>query len=173
LSGILLVLAGCVTSAGGGTPASETVRVTGAGGAMTAEIHPTDLLRGGDVAVPLDQTWAVMPAVYDSLGLPVGSLDASTHTIDSPTVRVRRQLKGTALSKYLNCGNTQGGRSADSYEIRLSVRTTLTSTGDGTTVMTNVAAEGRPITISAEYTRCTSTGHLETRVVELTNQLAR
>jgi hypothetical protein len=140
---------------------------------MTAEIHPTDQLRGGDVGVPIDRAWSVMHAVYDSLHLPVATENASTHTVDSPTLRVRRVLGDTPLSKYLNCGDTQGGRSADSYEIRLAVTTTLTDKNGSTSILTNVAAEGRPITISADYARCTSTGNLEKRVVELATTLAR
>jgi hypothetical protein len=172
LSAILITLAACATANGPVPSGTETVRVSGAGGAMTAEIHPSDALRGGDVAVPLDRAWAVMRAVYDSLHLPVAAFDPSSRTIESPMLRVRRRLGDTPLSKYLNCGDTQGGQSADSYEIQLLVRTTLHTHQDTTSILTNVSAEGRPITLSGDYTRCISTGNLENRVLVLTTLLA-
>ena len=172
LPGLLMTLTACATSTGNPS-GSETVRVAGAAGGMTAEIHPTDQLRGGDVGIPIDRVWAVMRAVYDSLQLPVASADTPNHTIDSPNLRVRRRLGDTPLSKYLNCGNTQGAQSADTYEIRLAVRTTLSTHGGATSVMTNVAAEGRPVTISADYTRCTSTGNLENKILTLASLLVR
>jgi hypothetical protein len=172
LSSILLTLAACATSTAGSS-ASETVRVIGAGGAMTAEIHPSDQLVGGDVSAPIDRAWAVVGAVYDSLHLPVASVDGATHTVASPTLRLRRRLGDTPLSRYLNCGNTQGGQSADAYEVQLSVRTILRSHDGATTISTSMNAEGRPITLSGDYTRCTTTGNLEKKVVALVGTLAR
>lgn len=173
LSAVLLASGACVTANPAGSPAAETIRVTGAGGGMTAEIHPSDQVHGGDIHVPLDHAWAAVRAVYDSLNLPVARLDAASHIIESPTLRLRRRLGETPLNRYLRCGDTQGGQSVDSYEIQLSVRTTMTNHDGGTTIMTSVNAEGRPITIAADYMRCTSTGALENRVVTLTNTLAR
>jgi len=68
-----------------------------------------------------------------------------------------------------------GGPSADAYEIQLSVITTAVPAEQGTTnLMTLVEAQGRPVTIAAEYMRCTSTGLLETRILGLvTAQLHR
>jgi hypothetical protein len=173
LSVILLSLASCATSTAG-TSGSETVRVIGAGGAMTAEIHPTDESRGGEIAIPVDRAWAAMRAVYDSLRLPVATVDPTTHMIESPTLRLRRRLGDTPLSRYLRCGNTQVAPSADTYEVQLLVRTTLRANDAGTTaILTLVNAEARPVTISADYARCASTGKLEARIVELTGALVR
>lgn len=168
----------CVTSSGAaGSPAtSETVRVGGgAGGTMTAEIHPTVNAIGAVIPFTIDRTWGAVRTAYDSLSLPVAAFDAATHTITSPTLRLRRRLGETALSKYINCGNTQGGQSADSYEIQLTAQTVLQAADARTTrVLSTVSAQGRPITLAGEYTRCTSTGNLERRVAELVNtQLSR
>ena len=173
-----LSLIACVTSNGvvGSPTTSETVRVGGgAGGTMTAEIHPTVNAIGGVVPFTMDRAWGAVRTAYDSLSLPVATLDPATHTIASPTLRLRRRLGETALSKYINCGNTQGGQSADSYEIQLAIQTVLQAADAGTTrVLSTVTAEGRPITLAGEYTHCTSTGNLERRVAELVNaQLSR
>ena len=173
LSVILFAVVSCATSTAA-TSGSETVRVIGAGGAMTAEIHPNDELHGGDVAMPIDRAWAAVRLAYDSLHLPVATYDAATHTIESPTQRLRRRLGDTPLSRYLNCGNAQGVSGADTYEVQLAVRTTLRPADNGaTSVLSSVSAEARPITISGDYSRCSTTGKLEARVVELTNLLVR
>jgi len=160
----------CATANGpAGSTASETVRVGGgAGGTMTAEIHPTVNAIGGNVPFTMDRTFGALHATYDSLSLPVATLDPATHTIASPTLRLRRRLGETALSKYINCGNTQGGQSADSYEIQLTVQTVLQAVDAGTTrVLSTVSAQGRPITLAGEYTHCASTGNLERRIADL------
>jgi hypothetical protein len=170
---LLSATASCATSRAA-SATSETVRVTGAGGAMTTEIHPSDQARGGDVPAPIDRTWIALRAVYDSLHLPVATYDAATHTIESATLRLRRRLGDTPLSRYLNCGNAQGGTGADTYEVRLLVRTTLRAADSGgTSVLSFVNADARPITIAGDYARCSATGKLEERVVELTTMLAR
>ena len=149
--------------------ASETVRVGGgAGGTMTAEIHPTITAIGAVVPFTMDRAWPAVRSAYDSLSLPVATSDPATHTLATAILRLRRRLGETSLSKYINCGNTQGGQSADSYEIQLSVQTVLQAADAGTTrVLSTVTAEGRPITLSGEYTRCTSTGNLERAVAAI------
>jgi hypothetical protein len=170
---LLLTAVSCATSTGG-TPASETVRVTGAGVAMTAEIHPGDQVHGSDVSLPIDRAWVVVRAVYDSLHLPIAKYDVATHTIESPTVRLRRRLGDAPLSRYINCGDAQGVPGADSYEVQLAVRTTLRALeSGGTSVLSLVNADARPITISGDYARCSTTGKLEARVVALTDTLGR
>ncbi len=174
-------LAGCATS--GATPATsgsgttsgmETVRVAGAGGGMVTEIHTNN--DGMAVSVPgsMERAWAAVRYAYDSLSLPVATFDPATRTIASPTLRVRRRLGETNLSRYVNCGNVNGGN-ADSYEVQLMVQTKLKAVDAGTTsVLTTVFAEGRPITLSGEYSRCTTTSALERRLVDLVNaQLTR
>ena len=153
----------------GSPTVSETVRVgSGAGGSMTAEIHPTVNAIGATVPFSMDRTWTAVRSAYDSLALPVATFDAATHTVATTTLRLRRRLGETSLSKFINCGNTQGGQSADSYEVQLSVQTVLQAADAGTTrVLSTVTAEGRPITLSGEYTRCTSTGNLERAVAAI------
>jgi hypothetical protein len=73
------------------------------------------------------------------------------------------------LVRLIDCGTTQGGPSADSYDIRLSVLTQVSPAeggGGGSTIVTTVDAMGRPVAFSGEYVRCTSTGSLETRIAD-------
>jgi hypothetical protein len=169
-----LALAGCATSnaATGTTNSRESVRVAGGSGlgAMSVETHTTSTAVGGKVGFPVDRVWAPLRAAYDSLAIPVTTANVATGTMGSASLRVRRRIGDVAASKYLNCGNVQGGPSADSYEIQLSVMTTVVPAEQGTTnVSTLVEAQGRPMTVASEYMRCTSTGLIESRIVELIN----
>src|ERR1043166_2492104 len=163
-------LIACATANAPATSSSspETIRVAGPSGMMTTELHPTKDAIGGVVPFTVARAWTAVRVAYDSVALPVATFDPATRTIASPNLRLRRRLGETALSKYINCGNVQGGQSADSYEIHLIYQTILQPGDAGTTrVLTTVNAEGRPITLAGEYTRCTSTGTLERRVVAL------
>jgi hypothetical protein len=162
---------------GPGTIPVETVRIQpGSGSGMTMSTIPNVPSHAATVAYPLDRVWGAVRAAYDSVSVPVAIMETSTGTIGNGNLRVRRRLGTTMLSRYINCGSTQGGPSADTYEVQLSVSTTVRpgTTAGTTTVTTSVEARGRPITISSEYTICTSTGALEARIVELVKgQLSR
>lgn len=72
------------------------------------------------------------------------------------------------LSKYLDCGTAQQGLSADSYDVNLSVMTQLQAEPTGATkVITTVAAMAKPVMLSGEYSRCSSTGEIELQVHKL------
>jgi len=116
----------------------------------------------------LDRVWGALRVAYDSAAVPVSTFDATSHTIGNSALRVRRRLGEVALSKYINCGNTQGGNGADTYEVVFSIVTRAVPAESGTTRLTTVIdAQGRPITLGGEFTRCTSTGVLEKRLAQL------
>ena len=172
-------LVGCASSGttSGSSSSQETVRISGGVGlpTMTVDTHPTSASAPIVVGFALDKAWGALRVAFDSVAIPAAIVDAGTHTISSAPLRVRRRLGDVAMSKYINCGNTQGGNSADSYEIILSVSThAQASESRTTTLVTSVEAQGRPITLAGEYTHCTSTGGLETRIAQLvTAQLNR
>jgi hypothetical protein len=87
-------------------------------------------------------------------------------------MKAHKQLGSTPLSKFIDCGNTQGFPSADTYEVQLLVRTQLEGQADGTTVVaTMVEAVGRPMMVAGEYTRCSSKGALEDRIADALKRL--
>jgi hypothetical protein len=155
----------------------ETIRISGGAGlpTTTVDTHPTNESAVIAVGFPLDRVWGALRTAYDSLAIPVSSVDASTRTIGNASMRIRRRLGNVAMSKYVNCGNVQGGPSADSYELVLSVVTRVEPAEPGMSrLLTSVDAMARPVTIAAEYSRCTSTGGIEKRIAELvTAQLNR
>jgi hypothetical protein len=163
-------LAACASGGAGapGSPSMETVRVASGNAMMTTTLHPTINANGSTLAFPLDRTWAALRLVFDSLQIPVATMDAASHIIGNPEMKLRRRLGDVSLSQYINCGNTQGAPSAETYDIRMSVLTQAVSQSPGSTsVLTMVEARGKPITMSGEYTLCSSTGLLERRLVDL------
>lgn len=167
----LALSAACASGGGGvggqndqsihvGTGASGMLRVRGEG-ARTASL-----------AYPLERVWRVLPSVFDSLGIALTDLDPATHILGNSGMKVHTSLGGVALTKYLDCGSAQGYQSAETYDIQMSIKSGVESTGDGgSTVATMIEAAGRPMAFAGEYVRCTSKGELENAIVARVKQL--
>jgi hypothetical protein len=167
---IALIVVGVTGCASGGGAASQqgeqTVHVAGSGGGFL-RVRGGDGARSATLAMPLARAWVALPAVFDSLGLQVSEHDEINHVIGISGMKVHKQLGKTPLSRYVDCGNTQGFPSADSYDVQLLVRTQLEAQADGNTVVaTVVEAVGRPMTVAGEFTRCSSKGILEDRIAD-------
>ena len=68
--------------------------------------------------------------------------------------------------RLIDCGTTQGGPSAETYDIRLTVTTRVSAVEGGTSLSTTVEPMGKPVAFSGEYIRCSSTGVLESRLAD-------
>jgi hypothetical protein len=154
---------------------TETVRISGgagatphaAGGTAELSITPSTEAHTRTFAFPLDRVWGVLPAAYDSLGIPVTRLDPKDHVIGNPGFVVRRRLGKTHLGRYLDCGSTQGAPSVDSYDVNLSVISQAYSDAAGSTIVSTIVdARAKPVFASAEWSRCTSTGRLEAAILD-------
>jgi len=169
-----VLLSACASSKG---PASaptpdQTLRIptNNASGGSTITMAQTESPSQRTVAAPAARIWNALPAVYETIGLPITDRNNEAHTLGTTSYKVRRKLGNTALSRYLDCGSTQGSASADSYEVLLSVTTQLLPTStDTTAVSTTVSAMARPVFVSGEYVNCGSTRALEKRFFELLN----
>jgi hypothetical protein len=168
----IVLLSACASSQGtaGAPPTEQTVHVSTA----TGSTGSTMSLTSGDdpsqrtIAAPVSRIWDALPAVYETLGLPITDRNVQAHSMGTTSFMVRRRLGDAPLSRYLDCGDTQGSPSANSYEVVLSVATSLTpATNDSTAVSTNVTAMARPVFVSGEYVNCGSTRALEKRFFDL------
>jgi hypothetical protein len=160
----VIALCGCASS---GAPSShtQTISVEGAG---SLHINSNSAAVTKAVPFPIDRAWRVMPGVFDSLGIPITRLDAANHTIANEGAKTRIKLKSTALSTYIDCGASQIGPNADSYDVFYTVTTQITSTGpNAATVSTLLEASARPLSFAQEYSRCSSKGVLEARIADL------
>jgi len=164
---MMVVLFACASS--GAVPRSaptETLRVAGAGGGALT-LTSSSQANATSVPFPVEQVWRVLPAVYDSLEIPITTLDGAKRLVGNSGLTLRRQLGKVSLSRYINCGSTQIGENADSYEVHLTVMTTVQPDESGlATVATTFEAMAKPITFAQNFSRCTSKGVLEKRIAD-------
>jgi hypothetical protein len=165
----LALLSGCASSSGGtAKPASETMRVSGAGSLRMAAMDQTT---DAKIGFPVGKVWHALPAAYEQLGIPITQADDATHTIANGGLKIRRELGKTSLSRYIDCGTTQIGENADSYDVYLTITTHVDEepTSGLSILRTTFEAMARPIAFSRDYARCSSKGELEKRIVAAVN----
>jgi len=167
----LMTLAACAsggTPASSGTGAPQTTRVMGGGGLNTGgaiRMNATDAASVTSVGFPIDVVWRALPAAYDSLKIPLTTLDPKTHHLGNEGMKIRQRLGNVILSKYIDCGQAQIGPSADSYDVYLNVTTTLNArSGAETEISTIVESAAKPLNFGQDYTRCTSKGTIENAI---------
>jgi hypothetical protein len=126
------------------------------------------VVRGvANLTFPIDKVWSAMAPAYDSLGIPLTVVDPANHTIGNQGLQARRRIGTTRIGEYLNCGNGEGGPSADIYDINLSMVSRLqTNANGGTTITTTVDGAAKPASFTGDYIKCGTTGELEQRLVK-------
>ena len=165
----------CIVAAGTAACASQGAVTPGAGTTRTADVTAASDARyrvemttpgAGAVSIPrpAGEVWAVLPAVYESIGLTGEVMDGARQVYGQREVTVRRRLAGAQVSRYLNCGTRAGIANADSYSVRVSVRTQVLADGDASHVRTEVEAAARAPGSSDPWVRCGSTNQLERRI---------
>jgi hypothetical protein len=165
---LLLPLAGCASSGSSSAPppAQQTVMAMGGG---NLRVSAADGSNVHTIPFAVDRVWRALPAVYDSLGIPVASLDPVKRTMGNEGFKLRGRLKSVPLSRYVDCGNsTQIGPNADSYEVVLTMLAEVRPAESGAaTVTVTFQALARPANFAQEYSQCSSKGVLETRLIDL------
>lgn len=117
--------------------------------------------------VPVDAAWQRVGRAYTSLKLPITVVDTARHVIGAQNARVRNQLAGDRVSRWLSCGVTlSGSPRADSYTVLLTVLTQVRASGSGSVARSVVAGYAQPSDGSTNAVPCSSTGELEQRLHE-------
>lgn len=120
------------------------------------------------ITVPLDTAWARLPAVYQSLGLPVQERDEPLRRMGTCSYRLHGRLKGVPLSRYLDCGELRNVPNADRLEVDLLVLTAVRNDPNlGPSVATFVLASAGESVASRQRHWCLSSGLLETKIRDL------
>lgn len=155
-----------VQSANGTTQTS--VRMDG-GGAATyqTELTHTDRATETDLPVSADRAFAVLPLVYEQVGLKINTAVSDTRTVGVNAVHTRRVGKDP-LSRFLTCGtDVTGSALADTYSVTLTVLSRVTPSGTtGALLSTQVMATAQPMSTSGTTITCQSTGALEDRIAK-------
>ena len=173
----VLLSVGLAACAGGSSSASGTRPIsTPVAGGGNLRVAGTDPSTVRTIAFAPDQVWRALPAVFDSIGIPVANLDAPKRMIGNSAFKIRGRLKNVPLSRYIDCGtSTQIGPNADSYEVNISLMAEVKpGAGGTTTLITTFEAVARPANFAQAYSQCGTKGILESRFGELVNaQLKR
>lgn len=161
--------AGSPSSAQSSSPVTTVDMEMPDGGAIRLEATsaPTVTLSASS-----EQVWAVLPAVYAALEIPV--------EINDPAARVygtrrftRNRLDGKRVTHFIRCGSQGAGSGAlpvTSYRVRLSVLSSVEpGTASGTAlVATRVQGSATSVDGTSSATvGCSSTGALEQRIHRL------
>ena len=150
-----------------GAPVAPTTRIVGIQSSVDLRTDAT-LSRGRVVVnAPFDDVFRSLAAAYDSVGVPVTISSPAQGLIGNDGLKVRRRLKETPLTRYIDCGATQGGPSAETYEVLLIVRTQLQKQSQGVQATTLLEASARPVALSGNWVKCGSTGRLEMLIGQL------
>jgi hypothetical protein len=167
---LALAVAACATNHGLPSSAGprQIVRIDNPTAAIDIDLASSSNPKVASVAAPIERVWTLLPAVYDSLGIPIGNVNSTTRTLGNTGLKIRTRLGKEYLSTYIDCGRSQIGESADSYDVVLTIFTQADSTAGGETrVTTSVDAVARPATYSQAYSRCATKYVLEARVIKL------
>lgn len=171
---VLIAAAACSSSTSGPvpstTPTPNTGRVT-TGSGSTVQINTMNIdtdVRLFSTGTP-DQVFAVLPAVYAELGIPLSLNDVRTKSIGNTGWRTRRSIGKVPMQRYLDCGSSGTLQNAETYQINMSIVTSVrANTGGGSVVSTQLSGVGRnPVTSSSAEVRCSSAGNLEIRIRDM------
>jgi hypothetical protein len=167
----LAVLASAACASGASTvgstrPVSTSIAVGAGGSGDRLTVAASNGPNINTLAVAPAALWKVLPGVFDSVSVPVARMDVATKTIGNEGFKIRQRLGKTPLSRYFDCGQTQIGPNADSYEMYVTVLLQVVPDGTGSKLMTHVEASARPLTFSQGYSRCSSKGSLEAKLLE-------
>jgi hypothetical protein len=165
--------AACASSpagSGSGSPQPQPQTVTVAGTNSTLRVGGvTEATGTATLPYTVEQVWRVLPFVFDSLGVPIAQMDPAKRTLGNESFRVRARLKGTPLSRFIDCGtSTQIGPNADNYDVVL-VLTAYVHAGDpgSSTVGTTFSAVAKPANFAQDYAPCNSRGLIESRFIDI------
>ena len=167
----LVACSGTPSMRSGGREA--TVSVGGEGGG-TLRVRNEVESSSAIIGLPIDKVWAALPAAFDSLGVTVTSRDPVKRIMGTEGIKVRQRIGGVPLSRYFDCGTTQIGANADSYEVMLMLMAQLKAApGNTTSIVVSVDARARPVAFSQGYSECSSmTNSLDARLIELVRRQA-
>jgi hypothetical protein len=165
LLGACCALAACgpAASAPSSGPTGEVpTQIVTAGDAIHVATSTEVRVVSQQVDAPMDRVLAVLPAVYQELGLGNG-VDAARRTVSGGT-NFNRRFQGQPATRFFDCGQGQfGSQIAASYTIRFTVSTAVNpGEGTGSRLDSMVEAHARSTDgANAVAAQCRSQGQLE------------
>jgi hypothetical protein len=155
------------------TRVRETTRLAFQGGSIAVELLADDRIIELPLDVAPERAWAVLPAVYAALDLPVTTLVSDTRLIGTQGARVPHRLGGEPLSRAVSCGSAAFGQdNADLYEVTLLTLSDVKPREGGSMLRTLVRGSARAQGASDAAVRCATRGRIEQRIGALVRERA-
>jgi hypothetical protein len=152
--------------AGAGTPGSITGSDVGGGTIrMGTDSRATSIF----ISATPEQVWAVLPSIYQELGIQTEMRDDALRTIGTRGFTGGR-IGGKRTGDFVRCGNQGSGPSSGGMvRTRLTIVSRVTASGDGKSdLVTEVGGTATPVEgTSTGPTACASTGELEQRIKQM------
>jgi hypothetical protein len=173
-SACLFTFAACASSTGGPTVSSTQQTETFVSGASQYDVsskEEKDVMEQ-TILAPIDTAWRALPGVFLELDIEPGTIDQKTHVISNTSFVVRRSLGGQSLSRYVNCGSTISGPSANQMKVTMSlvVQVVATDSNSVSKLRSQVDGWGVDEGVSSQRVHCASTGALEERIARMVNE---
>jgi hypothetical protein len=173
LFGLCCALAACAPAATpSGSSGSAPLPTQAIGTSEGIQINTSAEVRviSSEVNAPVDRAYAVLPAVYQQLGLEAAA-DAPRRTVSGTTTFTRRFM-GEPATRFFDCGQGSFGTAiASQYTIRMTVRTTVNPGADaaaGSRLDTQVEAHAYSRDgANAVAAQCRTEGRLEQMISTL------
>src|SRR5688572_1259950 len=113
------------------------------------------------------RVFQMLPQVLVELGLAPTRIDTTALVIETSAV-ARRQLAGTSLGAYFDCGSASGIPNTTSYTVRITGWSQVDANEIGaSTLRTRVEATARQEGVQQGVVLCSSTGKLEQKIAGL------
>jgi hypothetical protein len=173
---MVAVSAGLIACSAAVTPTQrvESTYIPGARGVMSVSGENGTI--SAVIGAPYLTVWRVLPLAFDSAAVQLSLIDPKKHVMANEGFKIRQKLGKERLSTLFECGTTQVGPNADSYELFITVHSYLEPVkGDSTRTRMTVAvtAAGKPLQFAQDYSRCTSKTMLERKMLDVVATLVR
>lgn len=161
--------AGNPSPAGGGSTSLPTQAIGTSDGINISTSTDVRVI-SADIGAPVDRVLAVLPGVYEQLGLTGASADPARRTVSSATSFTRRFM-GEQATRFVDCGTGSFGTPiAQQYTIRMTITTTVNPAADGSGSRLDNMVEARAFSTdgaNAVAAQCRTQGRLEQMISTL------
>jgi len=170
IAGGALALAACATAREAdpvATPRASTQQIESGHENVLLTTIPDAYVASTRLPNSPTRVFQVLPQVLVELGLPPTRIDTSALVIEAEAV-ARRQLAGTSLGAYFDCGSATGIPNTTSYTLRIKGWTQVEPNEIGTTTLrTRVEASARQEGVQQGSVLCASKSKLEEKIASL------
>lgn len=122
-----------------------------------------------DIAAPAGKTWRAVITAFSDMKIPLDTQDSLHGIVGNLALVQSRNLAGSQLSRWFNCGNGITGPNADSWRLYIAIAALIDKgTADTTRLRIGMVAGAQDMQgNSKEPVACATSGALEAKLLDL------